>query len=589
MTTPNASTSRDSIRPRRPALALGAAAALAAATLFPAAVAAGPREEISRKFEKTLTLEAGRRLTVEHSHGDVEITTHPESSVAIEATIRVSSSDREGARKFSDEIRIEAEPSADGVSVRTIYPQREWHLFGGNISFSVDYRIVMPAAAGLSVRNRFGDVSVTGLKGTGDISNSNGKLTFKDGGGRQRLENSFGAIELSGLAGDATVVNANGAATATDVQGNLDLRNRFGRTAVVRVGKRCEIVSSNGDVLLDGASDAALTGSFGRVEARNVAGALSISNSNGAVVATTVGGRAELATSFGALNFSDVKGAVQATGTNSAVTGRKVGQGATVRTSFGAVELADIGGPVDVENSNGRILLRDARGAARLATRFGGVDAAGIAGDATVSDANGTVTLANVDGAADVRNAFGETSVSHVKKGVKIVSGNGRVAIADVGGGAYVKTSFGAVEAIRVGGELTVESSNGGVRAAGVKGGAVVRTSFAPVTLDDVAGAVEVDNQNGAVDVRGPAPRGQTCPKISLKSSFAPIRVALDPAGGYTVAARTSFGRVSTELPLTTSGTLGEGSLSGKIGDGRCDVSLVNSNGNIEIVKAPAK
>ena len=67
------------------------------------------------------------------------------------------------------------------------------------------------------------------------------------------------------------------------------------------------------------------------------------------------------------------------------------------------------------------------------------------------------------------------------------------------------------------------------------------------------------------------------------------IRVALDPQGGYRVAARTSFGKVSTELPIGVEGSLRGDAISGKIGDGRCEVELSNRNGNIEIVKGSAR
>ena len=442
-------------------------------------LAAGPaaaiaRDEISRNFEKSVPLGAGQRVSIEHSHGDVEVTTRKDATVQVSATIRVSAASRERAEKFAADVRIEVEATGAGVSIRTVYPDRHG-LFGDfALSYSVDYRIAMPENAPLSLRNRFGDVSVAGLKAASEVVNSNGRVAFRDGAGRQRLENSFGAVDLTGNAGDAVIVNGNGAVTVSDVQGDLEVSNRFGRTSAARTGKKCTVTSSNGDVSLDGAGSASVETSFGKLDVRNVSGELSARNSNGAVTAAGVGGKAELATSFGTISFSDMKAAVDARGSNSAVNGRKTGGGVTVRTTFGGVELADVGGPADVENANGKILVRDVRGAARLTTRFGDVDAAGIAGDAVVSDANGRVTLANVDGSADVRNSFGETSLTRIKKGAKVVSGNGRVALTEVGAAAYVKTSFGAVEASGVEGALTVENSNGSVRASQIKGGLTV-------------------------------------------------------------------------------------------------------------------
>ena len=140
-------------------------------------------------------------------------------------------------------------------------------------------------------------------------------------------------------------MNGNGAVTVSDVQGDLEVSNRFGRTSAARIGKKCTVTSSNGDVSLDGAGSASVEASFGKLDVRNVSGELSARNSNGAVTAAGVGGKADLATSFGTISFTDMKAAVDARGSNSAVNGRKTGGGVMVRTTFGGVELADVGGP----------------------------------------------------------------------------------------------------------------------------------------------------------------------------------------------------------------------------------------------------
>ena len=62
-------------------------------------------------------------------------------------------------------------------------------------------------------------------------------------------------------------------------------------------------------------------------------------------------------------------------------------------------------------------------------------------------------------------------------------------------------------------------------------------------------------------------------------------QVRLPADGNYDLSARTSFGHITSELPVTASGTLGGDSLNGKIGNGGCTLSVTNSNGNIEILK----
>jgi hypothetical protein len=93
-----------------------------------------------------------------------------------------------------------------------------------------------------------------------------------------------------------------------------------------------------------------------------------------------------------------------------------------------------------------------------------------------------------------------------------------------------------------------------------------------------------VDSQNGAV-VLSVARQASTCKHITVKTSFSPIQVRLPESVGYNLSARTSFGRINSELPITTSGALGGDSLTGKIGNGGCTLSLTNANGNIDILK----
>jgi hypothetical protein len=129
-----------------------------------------------------------------------------------------------------------------------------------------------------------------------------------------------------------------------------------------------------------------------------------------------------------------------------------------------------------------------------------------------------------------------------------------------------------------------VENSNGPVVASSISGDATAKMSFGSVTLDDVAGVITVDNQNGAV-ILSEARTSPGCKGITAKTSFAPIQLRIGEGSNYSVSARTSFGRINSELPITTTGQLGGDWLNGKIGNGGCTMSLTNSNGNIEILK----
>jgi hypothetical protein len=515
--------------------------------------ASAAREESTREVRKDVRIAPAQPLRVEHSHGNVTLRAHARDELLVVARIRVSAARLDEATRFANEIRVEVQESPAGVLLRTVYPERPgggW-LDSSELSFSVDYDLAMPERSPLFLRNRFGAVSVSGLKARAEITNAHGLLRFQDTAGSHRLENSFGGVEVARNAGDVVVTSANHSVNVSDVTGSVEVRNRFGAVKVKGVKQAATIVNSNGSVELSGAGAASsVRNSFGPVTAATIAGDLTVRNGNGAVDARGVAGAAELSTSYGSIAFDDV-GPLTVTATNTRVSGGRV------------------------------------RGAARVTTSFGAVDVSDVTGSATVRNDNAGVTLRNVQGPIDVHGRFGPVEATGVRKGGRIEWSNGNVAVLDSGGPLFVRTSFGQARAERIAGALEVENSNGGVVARGVEQAAAVRASFGAVSLSDVGGAVAVRNQNGAVEVSLPGPRkgaADAC-RVVLETSFAPIRLSLPEDGGFDVTASTSFGKVRSELPLGVSGALAGEALSGRIGAGGCEVRLTNSNGGIELLR----
>ena len=461
-------------------------AAIVAALLLataPARAERDPRSDFDRDFSRTLPVKAGQKLDVEHSQGAIRITTQKASEVRVKARITVSSSDSAEAQKFGEGIVVSAEDTGGAIVVRTRFPDKKWTFSGsGHISFSVDYDILVPETMPVSVRNKFGDVSVDGLKADATVSNTNGKVTFHDGKGTQRIDTSFGAIEVVRNAGPVDVTGANGSIVVTEIGGPAVIRNRFGSIAASKIQGKTEISGGNG-----------------------------------------------------------------------------------------GIEVSEVTGDLRVTNS------------------FGTVNASTVSGDVSIRNNNGAVILDGVSGAADLESSFGKIRASKIKKGLKVRAQNGEVSASDVDGATDLRTSFGMAEADRIQGSLTVENANGAVRASAIQGAASVRTSFSQVLLNGIGGRVDVDNSNGSIEVHAAPAKAGACAPMSLKNSFGPIRVFLPEGAGYTVDASTSFGKLRTELPLTISdspSSPSSSSLQGRIGDGKCPLTIADSNGNIELQKA---
>jgi hypothetical protein len=545
------SSKEQSARCRPRTIRVFACAALLAISASSVRAANPGQEQVTRDFQKTLSLGSGQSFRIENKFGEVRIHGEAGRELKISATIRAQADSREQAQSFADKVQIEVQQTAQGVEVRTNYPEVSHNWFGHkNASYSVDYDIAMPSDAPLNVKNSFGSVNATGVRSKSEFDNNHGSLNVRDTGAA-RLSNSFGSIELDGAAGDSVVNDNNGSVQVSQVKGALEVRNRFGSILVRQVQGATSITGGNGAVNLTDAGSANITTSFGSVEARNIRGDLIVHDNNGNVDVSNIGGAADITDSFGNVTFSDVKGRVTCTTNNGRVSGSSLsGSAVTIRDSFGNLQLSNIAGALDAETSNGKISLRTAHGTVELKSSFGAIEA------------------------------------SDISKGIRAITGNGSITLIDIGGDTFAKTSFGSVSAERINGNLTVENTNGSVTAHNIKGDAQVSTSFAGVTLESIGGKITVNNQNGGVSVTAARP-ASGCRDILLKTSFSSIRVAIPDGLGYHVSAHTSFGRISSDLPITASGSIAPESLNGTIGSGGCQLQLINSNGSIDINKAP--
>ena len=170
------------------------------------ALTAGSRaqDEVTRNFDKTLTLGAGQSVRVEHKFGEVKVHGESGREVKISAVIRAQASSHEEAESFAQKIQIEVQQTSEGIGIRTIYPPEEnrWFHISKHSSWSVSYDIAVPTDTPLNIRNSFGSVSVARVHGAVDVENGYGSLTVQEAG-PVRLNNSFGSIELTGATGSA--------------------------------------------------------------------------------------------------------------------------------------------------------------------------------------------------------------------------------------------------------------------------------------------------------------------------------------------------------------------------------------------------
>jgi len=297
---------------RAPQCALRRIVAVVLLAAAPAVAGTSAQDQVTRDFQKSLTLASGQSVRIDHKLGGVQIHGESGRELKVSAVIHAQAASRAEAEAFADKIRIEVEQSAQEVSIRTVYPEREnsFFHFGKSTSFSVDYDISMPSDAPLFVKNRFGGVGISGVHARSEVDVSNGQLTLRDSGAA-RLTDAFGGIEVRGASDNVSITNNNGSVTVTDMKGSLEIRNRFGNTNASNIQGGVTIAGGNGPVeILNAGNPVAINNSFGPVVARNIRGTLAINNTNGNIDISDVTGTAALNGSFGAIDLKTRVGAL---------------------------------------------------------------------------------------------------------------------------------------------------------------------------------------------------------------------------------------------------------------------------------------
>jgi hypothetical protein len=261
----------------------------------------------------------------------------------------------------------------------------------------------------------------------------------------------------------------------------------------------------------------------------------------------------------------------------------------------------------ELETANGDIRLAGTRGTASLTSMFGDLVAEDVGGGQALalSTRQGDVTARDVDVAQlKLDTSFGDTTVSGSQAaGIAAESGNGDITVTDsvlegpAGCCALVAhTGFGdiAVRQTRAA-RYDLESSNGDVEADGSSGALRLHTNFGDIRAVRATDAtLDLETSNGDVTFEGrladaPAANAKGGPAHSARSNFGDVTAAIDPAARLDLLLETDFGDVSSDLPLTVSGTVSGDRLTGKLNGGGPRLELSTHNGAVRLERAAAR
>jgi hypothetical protein len=187
------------------------------------------------EFRQTLAVQPGGTLEIDLSSGSVEVETHDENEVAVEAESRGLSG---GLMRF--------ELSGDGVNARFKASHSGWLGVFGSGGLRVHVRV--PEVFSVDVRTGGGSVEIDDLGGRASVRTSGGSIELAGALGDAELKTSGGPIRAEEVEGDVTARTSGGAIQISDVTGRVEARTSGGSIRVYDVAGPVLARTSGGSI-----------------------------------------------------------------------------------------------------------------------------------------------------------------------------------------------------------------------------------------------------------------------------------------------------------------------------------------------------
>ncbi len=204
------------------------------------------------EYRESVAVRPGGTLVVVLPMGALEIETHDEASVDVEA----SSGGWSGGLRF--------ELTSDGTNARLEAKRGAWS-FGG---FGARARVRVPEHYSLELETGGGSIEIEAVRGSVRAHTSGGPIDLEGAVGSVDLSTSGGPIRVEDVEGDTVLRTSGGSITASDIEGNVEARSSGGPIRIQDVEGRVSARTSGGGITVrfDGAPAGELRTSGGWIE-----------------------------------------------------------------------------------------------------------------------------------------------------------------------------------------------------------------------------------------------------------------------------------------------------------------------------------
>lgn len=560
-----------------------------------------------RTFDEQYSLGPAPTILLSNEFGEVRVNVWNERLVRISASIIVGADTSASAEQVAELIEISVTQGLDYLECRSQFPD----ITGGDkVSMAVNYQILVPRDAGLSVENFFGDVHVAGLGGslTAEVQYGGLELSQIAGTVRAQVVGDF-HVNATGLKQGGLFKLQNASADFSDFQGEMSVQHFRGTVTFRRPAPQSSVVlssdSGRAQIFLppNADPDVNATLSYGKFESelevtRQVRGQQLLArrpnvnadqriliNATFSDVSIEMEGNTSETVTLPAGNFKAftdvltenipisednsmvivaIPGNIHIEGVDEdqvALSATRVVWTPSAAAGMDALEALHL----ETEQKPGVIQLTTS---ARESMAAFGCESYRVDLNVqvpntmpiTVQAAEGITTVIKVDAGGNLEQDKGEVVIENSGGAFKVANNTGAVTLKNCGGSAEINTRYGTTTIEQLKGDLLVNAEEGHTYVDAPGGNVTIRSKRGDVrllSLEPVKGNYDILVEEGG------------------------LNAFINPDSDVSVTIKTNRGRVQSALPLTGSIKQDVQEFFGRINEGTYTLRLESRSGDV--------
>ncbi len=244
------------------------------------------QENKTPTITKTFEMNQPGTLNAKSSGGGVEVKTHNQKNVIVQAFVRKNGRILSPSDSDLDDIleNFDMDIEKNGSVITANIERKGRFNFLNNVGISL--KIVVPDEMSCNVSSSGGGVKISGVSGTHNISSSGGSVQLENITGSTKAKSSGGSVKATNQNGDIQLNSSGGGVTLDNAHGNVSAHSSGGGVRLNDIHGIVEAGSSGGSVRVIGESASVKAKSSGGSVHVNISGLsdeLNLQSSGGGV------------------------------------------------------------------------------------------------------------------------------------------------------------------------------------------------------------------------------------------------------------------------------------------------------------------